>query len=580
MKPVLTIAIMASLALGRPVAADVGDFAAGAIIGGIIGGAITKNNNSNRNRNSTARRSRLPSTQEGKQIQGSLNYFGFDAGSVDGQLGRKSRNAISQYQAYLGYPVTGNLNDFEKDLLISSHQRALASGHLATQQAMSHPDGSRILLRIYLQERMAQPPQPVYGQQPATTMANVGGTGTYGVPQQYGQPVPQPGVVQQGGALTTYGAPSQSHVVVGGQGQHLHQGQIQQGQVAQGQFQQGQLQQGQSQQVVPQGGQVFTQQGQVYQQGQPLQPGQVQAGQVQPQGQLVVGGQVYQPQAGTQLQVAPQGQVQVLATATPPASVAVATTPQTVPQVEPAPAPLLQRRALVIGVDGYQNLAQLQKARNDAQAISARLMNLGFEVTTLYDVGRRDINGAVSTFSNQIEPGDEVLFYFAGHGVEVDGRNFLLPADVPMVNYGDESYLTGESIAADRVLETFQRRGARSTIMILDACRNNPFPRDGQRSVGGTRGLVRMEPPKGAFILYSAGTGQTALDRLSDQDPHPNSVFTRALLERLAQPGMSLHDLAKLVRRDVQKLASTVNHDQFPAYYDQMSGDLFLSQSN
>lgn len=106
--------------------------------------------------------------------------------------------------------------------------------------------------------------------------------------------------------------------------------------------------------------------------------------------------------------------------------------------------------------------------------------------------------------------------------------------------------------------------------MVLDACRKNPFPSDGKWSVGRARGLVRMSPPEGAFILYFAGAGQAALDGLSDSDADPNSVFARALLPRLLNPNMTLHQLAKQVRRDVQNLASTVNHDQFPAYYDQM----------
>ncbi|WP_052249059.1 caspase family protein [Leisingera sp. ANG-Vp] len=526
-----TFAISLSVALtpASRVAADAGDFAAGAIIGGIIGGAIGKNQQ-RRSGNKSTRRSRLPSTQEGRQIQQSLNYFGFPAGTVDGQLGRKSRQAISGYQAYLGYPVTGQLNDFERDLLIGSFQRAQASGYLATQQAMAHPDGPRGLLKIYLAERLApQPQQPQYPL-PNTTMAGAN-AGTYGVPQQYGQGAQQPqyGQQQLGFAATTqtYGIPQQPQ----------YQGQ-------QGQY----VQQGQQGQYLPQG--QYGQQVQVPQQGQFVPQGQVMAS-VQGQGQMQNGAVILQN--GT----------------------AAAATPVLLQQNDAA-APLISRRALVIGVDGYQNLAALQKARNDAQAVSNTLAGLGFEVTTLYDASRRDINGAVSTFANQIKPGDEVLFYFAGHGVEVDGRNYLLPSDVPMVNFGDESYLTGESIPAARVLDTFQRKGARSTIMILDACRNNPFPQDGQRSVGGTRGLVRMEPPEGAFILYSAGAGQTALDRLSDVDANPNSVFTRALLSRLQEPGMTLHQLAKQVRRDVQDLAASVNHDQFPAYYDQMSGDMVL----
>lgn len=286
--------------------------------------------------------------------------------------------------------------------------------------------------------------------------------------------------------------------------------------------------------------------------------------------------QQFTPQQQAPQQFAAQGGA---ATAQPDAAATVTQAFASSQQTQPLATAANRRWALVVGVDGYQNREDLKKARNDAQAVSQALTGLGFEVRTLYDPTRRDMNGAVSTIANQIDPGDEVLFYFAGHGVEVDGRNFLLPSDVPMINLGDESYLTGESIAADRVLDTFQKRGARTTVMILDACRNNPFPSDGKRSVGGARGLVRMSPPEGAFILYSAGAGQTALDRLSDGDADPNSVFTRALLPRLNDPTMSLHQLAKQVRRDVQDLASTVNHDQFPAYYDQMSGDLFLART-
>jgi uncharacterized caspase-like protein len=289
-----------------------------------------------------------------------------------------------------------------------------------------------------------------------------------------------------------------------------------------------------------------------------------------------VQGQVYQ---GQQQQQAPAVQGVAVAALSSPAAVAAVSAAAVQPEADKQvyAAPQTQRRALVIGVDGYQNLASLQKARNDAAAVSNALVDLGFDVLTLYDASRREINSAVSTLAGQIEPGDEVLFYFAGHGIEVDGRNYLLPSDVPVVNYGDESFLTGESIPAGRILDTFQRKGARTTVMVLDACRNNPFAQDGKRAVGGSRGLVRMEPPEGAFILYSAGAGQTALDRLSDDDDNPNSVFTRALLPRLQEQGMSLHDLAKQVRRDVQQLASTVNHEQFPAYYDQMSGDMYLS---
>lgn len=574
LKSALIAAMFTTSSVGPVFADNLG----AALLGGLIGGAIVSgaNRNNRTNRTTTTRRTGNSAARtQNRETQTSLNYFGFPAGSPDGVMGRKSRAAISQYQAYLGYPSTGQLTEYERGFLNSARQRALASGFQATQQASAHPDGSKILLKIYLNEQLQQqqvPQQAVPVQQlngmPATTMV--------GVPQQYGQQIPPQGTYAGQAPVTmqTYGVQPQVNgqqifrqgqpvqgQPVQGQAMQGYGGQVNQGQVYQGQVLQGQTYQGQ---------QVF--QGQVYQ-GQPI-PGQTVQGQPV-QGQNVQGqpfqGQVYQGQQPQQ----PAG-VAVAALSSPAAAVTAAVA-QSEPHQQVYAAPQTQRRALVIGVDGYENLESLQKARNDASAVSNALVDLGFDVLTLYDASRREINSAVSTLAGQIEPGDEVLFYFAGHGIEVDGRNYLLPSDVPVVNYGDESFLTGESIPAGRILETFQRRGARTTVMVLDACRNNPFSQDGKRSVGGARGLVRMEPPEGAFILYSAGAGQTALDRLSDDDNNPNSVFTRALLPRLQEKGMSLHDLAKQVRRDVQHLAATVNHEQFPAYYDQMSGEMFLS---
>lgn len=577
LKTALVAAMFTTSSVGPVFADNLG----AALLGGLIGGAIVSGANRNNKRTTTRRTGNSAARTQNRETQTSLNYFGFPAGSPDGVMGRKSRAAISQYQAYLGYPSTGQLTEYERGFLNSARQRALASGFQATQQASAHPDGSKILLKIYMNEQLQQQRQAQQQPVPVQQLNGMPQTTMVGVPQQYGQQIPPQGTYAGQAPVTmqTYGVQPQ----VNGQ-QILRQGQPVQGQVAQGQpvqgyggqAYQGQVVQGQAYQGQQlQGQQVF--QGQVYQgqplQGQPVQ-GQAYQGQ-QVQGQQVQG-QVYQ---GQQQQQAPAAQGVAVAALSSAAAVAAVSAAVVQPEADKQvyAAPQTQRRALVIGVDGYQNLASLQKARNDAAAVSNALVDLGFDVLTLYDASRREINSAVSTLAGQIEPGDEVLFYFAGHGIEVDGRNYLLPSDVPVVNYGDESFLTGESIPAGRILDTFQRKGARTTVMVLDACRNNPFAQDGKRAVGGSRGLVRMEPPEGAFILYSAGAGQTALDRLSDDDDNPNSVFTRALLPRLQEQGMSLHDLAKQVRRDVQQLASTVNHEQFPAYYDQMSGDMYLS---
>ena len=238
-----------------------------------------------------------------------------------------------------------------------------------------------------------------------------------------------------------------------------------------------------------------------------------------------------------------------------------------------------KRVALVIGNDNYDQISDLQKARNDADAISASLKELGFEVLLAHDVNRREMNQQVQLLASKLNPGDEALFYFAGHGVEIDGRNYLLPTDIPLPDFGQEDYIVSEAVAVDRVLERIRSRQTQVSILILDACRDNPFPRTGTRSLGGTRGLSRSAAPQGTFIMYSAGVGQAALDRLGDNDSNPNSVFTRSLIPMLMTPGLSLVDTARRVRREVQQLASTVSFDQRPAYYDEVVGDFFFSGS-
>lgn len=240
------------------------------------------------------------------------------------------------------------------------------------------------------------------------------------------------------------------------------------------------------------------------------------------------------------------------------------------------PAVAQQRHAFVVGIDTYLNVPSLQKARNDATSVAIAFEQLGFNVTSAMDLDRRTFNQELAAFVRSIQTGDEVVFFFAGHAIEIRGANYLLPADIPNARPGDEDFVTVESISTERVLNTLRRAGASITIMILDACRDNPFERAGTRSVGSTRGLNIMAAPEGSFVLYSAGAGQTALDRLGDLDTHPNSVFTRALVPSLLTPGLSLTELARRVREEVQDTAQSVGHLQRPAYYDEITSDYFF----
>jgi uncharacterized caspase-like protein len=131
-------------------------------------------------------------------------------------------------------------------------------------------------------------------------------------------------------------------------------------------------------------------------------------------------------------------------------------------------------------------------------------------------------------FDNAVGPGDTAFFFYAGHGFEIAGQNYLLPTDVPAATDGQEELVRDASVLADRIVERLQNRKVRTSILVFDACRNNPFERAGTRAVAGGGGLAPMtQLPEGVFSIFSAGYKQTALDRLSNDDNSPNAVFTR-----------------------------------------------------
>ena len=242
-----------------------------------------------------------------------------------------------------------------------------------------------------------------------------------------------------------------------------------------------------------------------------------------------------------------------------------------------APTLAQKRLALVVGNDNYENVTKLRKAANDARGIGETLSNLGFEVTTVTNSTRREMNRTLQTFKNSIGEGDIALFFFAGHGVEIEGENYLLPIDVPDAKSDQLEFIKSETIRLNTVLSELRSKKSRLNLVILDACRNNPFSGSAGRSLGGRKGLARISAPQGTFVMYSADVGETALDRLSDDDGNPNSIFTRTLIPLMKTPGFDLVDTAREIRRRVRKLALTVSHDQTPAYYDAVLGDFFFT---
>jgi Caspase domain len=231
---------------------------------------------------------------------------------------------------------------------------------------------------------------------------------------------------------------------------------------------------------------------------------------------------------------------------------------------EPAPAQEFnseQKIALVIGNARYPG-APLRNPVNDARAMADKLERLGFQVTLLENADNRDMARAVGAFGATITRGGVGLFYYAGHGLQVRGRNFLVPIDARIES---EASVLVEAIEADSVLEQMAAAGNRLNIVILDACRNNPFER---RFRGSSAGLAQTEAPTGSLIAYATAPGKVA----SDGDD-ANGLYTGELLRVLEEPGLKVEDVFKRVRA---RVAAATNNQQVPWEASSLTGDFYF----
>lgn len=230
-----------------------------------------------------------------------------------------------------------------------------------------------------------------------------------------------------------------------------------------------------------------------------------------------------------------------------------------------------KRKALVIGNDVYRSVPKLENARADARAMGQSLEALGFKVTMAMDQTERGMKETLRSFKSKVEGGDEVVVFYAGHGVQLGSTNYLLPVDIAGQ---DEEQVRDEAIQMQRILDDMQERRTGFMLMIVDACRDNPFKVAG-RSIGG-RGLAPTSAATGQMVIFSAGAGQQALDKLGATDKEPNGLFTRLFLREMKKPGVSVDRVLRSVRSEVARLARTVGHEQTPALYDQSLGDFFF----
>lgn len=231
------------------------------------------------------------------------------------------------------------------------------------------------------------------------------------------------------------------------------------------------------------------------------------------------------------------------------------------------------RKALVIGNDKYKHVSELKNATSDARAISNSLTGLGYKVSMHIDISEKAFKQALRDFKMSIQGGDEVLVFFAGHGVQLGATNYLLPTDIKGDN---EEQVKDEAIQLQRILDDMQERKAKFALAIIDACRDNPFKGSG-RALGG-RGLAPTTAATGQMVMFSAGSGQQALDKLGNNDADKNGLFTRILLKEMSKPGVPVDKVLKNVRNEVVSLAKGVGHEQTPALYDQSVGEFFFKQ--
>jgi hypothetical protein len=226
------------------------------------------------------------------------------------------------------------------------------------------------------------------------------------------------------------------------------------------------------------------------------------------------------------------------------------------------------RIALVIGNDKYQHVTSLDNAVADSNAISEKLKKAGFNVIYKSNASLKEMQSSVRDFTSRLSQGDEAIFYYAGHGLQIKGANYLIPVDV---KNDSEAQVQDDALPLQRLIDDVEEKKVKFSLSIIDACRNNPFKKSG-RSIG-TRGLAAVNSANGQMIMYSASAGQEALDKLDDKDK--NGVFTRIFLEEM-EKDLEIHELVRQVRKRVSEIAKSVEHEQTPALYDETTGDFYF----
>ena len=221
-----------------------------------------------------------------------------------------------------------------------------------------------------------------------------------------------------------------------------------------------------------------------------------------------------------------------------------------------------QRLALVIGNSAYKN-APVKNPVNDATDMASALMKLGFKVTLKTDADQKTMEKAIRSFGKKLRKGGIGLFYYAGHGLQIKGRNYLIPIGAEIESEADVKY---GSVDAGLILGKMEDAGNNLNIIILDACRNNPFART-FRSAG--QGLAKMDAPTGSILAYATAPGSVAADGRGR-----NGLYTAKLLKHMIVPGLEIGRLFREVRKDVVKASGKM---QTPWESSSLMGDFYFT---
>jgi uncharacterized caspase-like protein/peptidoglycan hydrolase-like protein with peptidoglycan-binding domain len=229
-----------------------------------------------------------------------------------------------------------------------------------------------------------------------------------------------------------------------------------------------------------------------------------------------------------------------------------------------------RRIALVIGNGAYTQAAPLTNPANDARAVAAALERLGFEVVSGFDMSNADLRKAVRSFADKLVGADVALFFYAGHGLQVAGENYLIPVDAAIRSEADLDF---NAVKMDLVSRQMDRE-AKVKIIMLDACRDNPFQKELTRSMGKTRsatvkqGLAEISNAGGTLIAFATDPGSVALDGDGKHSP-----FTTALLKHIETPGVEIGLIMRRVTKDVFELTG---ERQRPWTNASLTGELYL----